>query len=551
MKKSHKNKFSFWKLNFVGLIASLLFFYLSVMPSLLPRPPLYQGLISGVSIAIGYAFGLLISKFYRWIFIKEPSLKIKKDAWRVLFILTPVIIIYLIWQASHWQNEVRQLLGEETLKGLHIITIVAVALLIFWIIILISRLIVYFYKKLALLINQYINRKLSITVSFVIIGLFLYWLLTGLLGGFFVDMANNIYSNKNNTTGEGIIQPTSPYRSGSSQSVIAWNTLGYQGRNFVARGPSQSQLSSLNGQQPKQQIRIYSGLQSAPDARSRAELVVKELERTDAFSRKVIILANATGTGWLEPQAVDSLEYIYNGDSAIVSQQYSYLPSWISFLVDKQKATDAGTELFNAVYGKWSTLPKETRPKLIAYGLSLGSFGGQAAYSGVNDIIRNIDGALFMGTPSNTKLWQNVTNNRDVGSPEWQPIYQKGVSVRFAASNEDITQNQSIWKYPRMLYVQHASDPVVWFNFNLILQKPDWLKEKRGPDVSSKMKWYPFVTFLQVTVDQFFGVNVPNGHGHNYPNTDVNSWLAVTMPIDWNEQKTKNLQNIISTYSNE
>ena len=156
-----------------------------------------------------------------------------------------------------------------------------------------------------------------------------------------------------------------------------------------------------------------------------------------------------------------------------------------------------------------------------------------------------------MGTPSTTQLWRNVTENRDAGSPEWQPTYEQGNAVRFAATNENINSNQSNWKFPRVLYMQHASDPVVWFNFDLIFNKPDWLNEKRGPDVSPTMRWYPFVTFLQVTVDQFFGVNVPNGHGHNYPNTIVSAWGSVIPPTNWNTQQANQLQNIINTYSNE
>jgi uncharacterized membrane protein len=56
------------------------------------------------------------------------------------------------------------------------------------------------------------------------------------------------------------------------------------------------------------------------------------------------------------------------------------------------------------------------------------------------------------------------------------------------------------------------------------------------------------VTFFQVTVDQFFGVSVPNGHGHNYGNTIVNAWGAVAPPADWSAAKTESLQTIIDTY---
>jgi uncharacterized membrane protein len=242
---------------------------------------------------------------------------------------------------------------------------------------------------------------------------------------------------------------------------------------------------------------------------------------------------------------------MYGGDTAIVTQQYSYLPSWISFLVDSDKAREAGRTLYEAVYDEWAQQPELTRPKLLAYGLSLGSFGGQAAYGGVNDIKHSIDGALFLGTPSNTELWGEITANRDAGSPQWKPTYKNGATVRFASNNEDITANQQSWQGTRVLYVQHASDPVVWFSFDLALNKPDWLREPRGDDVSPATRWYPFVTFFQVGIDQFFGVNVPNGHGHNYPNTIVNAWNAIAQPEDWNEQKTAKLQAIIDTYSNE
>ena len=156
-----------------------------------------------------------------------------------------------------------------------------------------------------------------------------------------------------------------------------------------------------------------------------------------------------------------------------------------------------------------------------------------------------------MGTPNDTQLWRTVTDARQQGSPEILPVYQNGRSARFAATNQEITANQSTWQYPRVLYMQHASDPVVWFSFDLLLNKPDWLKEPRGPDVSPQTRWFPFVTFFQVTIDQFFGTTVPNGHGHNYPNTIVNAWAAVTNPPNWSQERQERLQAIIDTYSNE
>lgn len=536
--------------NYLGLVLAGLFFCLSMLPSLLPRPWLYQGLISGLSVAVGYGIGVFISFVVRWLVQREIPSRYKKIAWKVLVIaIIPISLLYL-YLGSVWQNQVRELVAEQPIDGRHMIRIAILTVLVFVIILWFVR----FVRSLTMWIGKQIDkvlpRRLSYALSILAIFLLGYWLLTGVIFQAFVDISNSIYKQKNTTTQAGITKPTESTRSGSDASYIPWNTLGYQGRTFVASGPSQQQLADYTDKPTKQQVRIYAGLDSAKDPKSRAALALKDLERAGGFDRKVLVVATATGTGWLEPQSVDSIEYMYGGDTAIVSQQYSYLPSWISFLVDKQNATNTGRELFDVIYGKWVMMPAETRPKLIAYGLSLGSFGGQSAFSGVNDIKYRTDGALFMGTPSDTSLWLNITNHRDPGSPEWQPTYDNGQTVRFAATNENITNNQQNWQFPRVLYMQHASDPVVWFNFNLITKKPDWLNETRGPDVSPTMRWYPFITFFQVTVDQFFGVTVPNGHGHNYPNTIVNSWGAIVPPGGWNADAASKLQNIIAPYPN-
>jgi uncharacterized membrane protein len=346
-----------------------------------------------------------------------------------------------------------------------------------------------------------------------------------------------------------VMRPSSPNRSGSEASLVAWDAIGHQGQNFVGRGPSKDSLRAFWGEEPQEPIRIYAGLKSAATAEERANLAVDELRRTNAFDREILVLATTTGTGWLEPQAVDSIEYMYNGNTAIVAQQYSYLPSWISFLVDTKKATEAGQALFDAVHAEWSSLPENDRPKLIAYGLSLGSFGGQAAYDRLSTLRSSVDGALFIGTPNDTRLWGDITDQRDEGTPQWKPTYQGGDLVRFASNNQDVLNSATSLEKPRVLYLQHASDSVVWFSFDLLLERPDWLVEDRGEGVSDWTVWFPFVTFSQVAIDQFFGTTVPNGHGHNYADAMVSSWEVITSPTNWDQTKREKLEKIILGYA--
>ena len=256
-----------------------------------------------------------------------------------------------------------------------------------------------------------------------------------------------------------------------------------------------------------------------------------------------------TGTGWIEPQSANPPEYMWGGDTAEVTIQYSTLPSWISTLVDRAKATSAGAALFDAVYAEWSTLPEGDRPLLVAYGLSLGSYACQAAFSDSADIAARTDGAYFAGTPNMTEPWRTIEDTRDAGSPEWQPIYGGGKTIRFASGTSSFSRPDGPWDTPRVAYLQHGSDPVVWWSPNLLLRRPGWLSEPRAPDVSPRTMWFPLVTFLQVTVDQFYGTTVPPGYGHNYGNMSVDTWSQVAPPPDWTAAQTEKLQAQINGYA--
>jgi uncharacterized membrane protein len=115
-------------------------------------------------------------------------------------------------------------------------------------------------------------------------------------------------------------------------------------------------------------------------------------------------------------------------------------------------------------------------------------------------------------------MWEEVTRNRDAGSPEWLPIYQQGQNLRFSARAANLARPVDPWGNPRIVYLQHASDPIAWWNPDLLFRKPDWLSEKRGYDVLGSVDWIPFVTFLQVSADMAVVADVPDGHGHRYVN---------------------------------
>lgn len=108
-----------------------------------------------------------------------------------------------------------------------------------------------------------------------------------------------------------------------------------------------------------------------------------------------------------------------------------------------------------------------------------------------------------------------------------------------------LNENQD-WRKPRVLYLQYASDPIVWWQPSLLWSRPDWLSESPGHDVSRRLKWFPVLTFLQITVDQFFANNILNSHGHNYAPDVVQAWAAVTESSGWSQEGLYALQQRIN-----
>jgi uncharacterized membrane protein len=374
-----------------------------------------------------------------------------------------------------------------------------------------------------------------------------YAVVSGLLFQGFIDLMNHAYSIRDTTTAEGVKKPTTSLRSGGPGSLVPWDTLGYQGRNFIGKGPSVADIEKFTGQPAMAPIRIYAGLASAKGAQAQAALAVKDLERTGAFQRKYLDVVTTTGSGWVDPALVDSFEYLTGGDCATIAIQYSYLPSWISYLVDQSKALAAGRALFDAIYGVWAKLPADHRPKLVIAGESLGSFGGEAAFTGANDMANTTDGILFAGPPNFNTLFRVFSDNRDAGSPEVQPIYQDGQIVRFTNdAAKAIPPEGQPWNGTRVLYLMNPSDPIVWWSPNLIFREPDWIGEPPGKDVLQSMFWMPLITFWQVTADLPFATGVPAGHGHRYSGAYVYGWNAVLRPPGITSQDLTELGTIIA-----
>jgi uncharacterized membrane protein len=533
--------------NFTGVLTGMLFVYLSFGPSLLPRAWFMQAVISAVLFVFGYGIGVFISYIVRQFTFTEPSADAKRKIKTVAVVVFALAYVIASWLGYIWQQNSHQLMNIDTpasysMIGIFALTAVLIAVLI-WIIRITRTFFRWLRRQINRLLPQKIANVLAIAVTvFVIVGIADGFLLQGAY-----SFVSNMFSVKNSTTPQGIERQNVPNVSGSDESLISWDSLGLQGRKFIGNVTTKDELEAFNKTVPQAPIRIYSGLESASDVNERAELAAADLVRAGGFNRDVVVVVTTTGTGWVDEQGVDPIEYMYNGNSAIVSMQYSYLPSWISFLVDQQKAKDAGIALYNAVYKEWVKLPVDQRPKLLSYGESLGSFGSEAAFPAVTSMQALSSGAVWVGPPNSNALWSNIVNHRDANTPMILPVYQDGATVRFAGRSGDLQNPGTPWTYPRAVYLQHASDPIVWWSPSLILNKPDWYNETRGYDVNVATRWFPIVTFWQITADMAFANSVPDGHGHKYGTLPVDAWAQVAAPGDWTPQQTQALKDLLGS----
>jgi uncharacterized membrane protein len=530
-----------------GAWVALVFACLAFTPSLLPRSALLQGVVCGISAAIGYGVGVAGAWTWRAFADRDPRPP-RPGAWRVFAISAAAALVLALGLGQWWQAQLRDLMDAPTPNPLLLVLLPLVAAALFTGLVALSRWLRNLYRWAAGRLRRWMGPRAARALGWVTVVVVTWLVTSGLLLNGLAGAADRSFSVRNTTTAEGVEPTTSALRSGGPGSLVSWDSLGRQGRTIAGTGPTATEIAAFTGAPATEPIRAYAGTLSATDVEERAELAVADLERAGGFDRANLLVATTTGSGWLDSGAIDSFEYLTGGDSAIVAMQYSYLPSWLSYLVDQKKAREAGRELFDAVYDRWSKRPPAHRPRLFVFGLSLGSFGGETAFSGEYDLRNRTAGALFAGPPNFNTLYREFTDDRDAGTPEVEPVYKDGRTVRF--TNDvvaEIPPASVRWEGTRVLYLQHPSDPIVWWGPSLIWDQPDWLGEPRGRDVLDQMFWIPLVTFWQVTADLPLATGVPDGHGHTYTAEFVDGWAELLQPPGWTDAKAERLREIVTT----
>ena len=531
-------------LNGVGIVLGALFFSASLTPTLVPRSYLTQGVLAGACFAIGYAAGI----FWRWLWhyleMPEPPARIRSATNAVVAVASLVVVIAFLWRAAEWQSSIRAAMGMPAVETARPLEVSAIALITFVVLLALARLFRLVTSVLSSRIRRFIPRKVANVIG-VLAAAVLFWSIANNLLVRTAFRALDLSFREYDALLEPERpQPTAPGKTGGTASLLEWDELGRAGREFVASGPTSEQITTFTGRPARDPIRVYVGLRGADTPRARAKLALDELKRQHGFERSILVIITPTGTGWIDPAAMDSVEYLHHGDVASVAIQYSYLNSPLSLLFQPDYGAAAAQALFAEIYGYWTTLPKDKRPRLYLHGLSLGAMNSERSAELFETIGDPIAGALWSGPPFESRIWRSLTANRNQGSPAWLPEFRDGRFVRFMNQNGATVPDDAPWGAMRVVYLQYASDPIVLFSYRDAYQRSAWLTPQRGPDVSPDLQWYPIVTMLQIALDMAVATTTPIGYGHVYaPEHYIDAWVAVTDVRDWSPDALARLKD--------
>nr|WP_314769569.1 alpha/beta-hydrolase family protein [uncultured Actinomyces sp.] len=525
-------------LSFLGVIAALAMYAVSVSPSLMARSWAWHAVASGILVACGYVAGVVVQNVAQLV-IRLTGLTISASEPVELGFRIGIGALFALWwiyaviqsyrrarKAAALVNMPGETFGEYLLGT-------AGAVVVSWMLLRIVGALNGLCWMLIASLDAHMPRLAAIVVSMVILFAIMFFLTSKVILrggiGFFRRKAEQL----NMRTARGIYQPFVPERSASPASSVTWESVGGQGRVFLGRGPSRLDIAQVCGGVAMEPIRVYSGMPTGGSGiEQAAATVVAELHRTGAFDRAVILIAASTGSGWVDEWQVQPLEFLTRGNCATASLQYSYVPSALNWLTGLEPAQEASAALFAAVRAELDLMDEADRPALFVCGESLGAFASQSVFESFEDVLARVDGALWVGTPAFTPMHAALTAARHKGSPEVAPVVHNARRVRFVNEPSDLRtdlygRELGPWGFPRVVYAQHPSDPVVWWTNKLIWTQPDWLRERAGRDVSLNVEFTRFATYIQVLADLPVAGTAPGGHGHTYHEELIPLWRGI------------------------
>lgn len=331
------------------------------------------------------------------------------------------------------------------------------------------------------------------------------------------------------------VAPTSMCVSGGPGSGVTFESLSREGRRFVNMALTREEIEKVMGEPAvADPARVFVGLAVSEEVEDRVDAVMDELIRVGAFDRKVLVFASPTGSGYINYVMAEAVEYLTRGDSAIVTMQYSLLPSFLS--LDRAKlGVEQNRALMHAITGYLRGMDPEKRPRFVLFGESLGAqtmqdiFAHRTTEAFDRDYVHS---SFFLGTPAGTKFAASWHLNPERIDP-------KGEIVEIDNFGEFLDLPDERRGAVRHVLLSHYDDPIPKFGPSLLVRKPWWLgpPAERPRGVPKSTSWRPATTFVLTGVDLTNAMEVIPGkfgrRGHDY-REDIPHFISAIydLPVD-------------------
>jgi uncharacterized membrane protein len=173
----------------------------------------------------------------------------------MFFVLGAVLLVACYLLGRRWQLQIRELMDAPTEPFYSQLLLPIVAVLIFAGLVEIGRLLRKLYRWLARLLDRWMGQRAARAIGWVAVTGLTVLLITGVLFDGLMRFVDSSFSLLDKDTTPGIVQPTTTLRSGGPESLVAWNTLGTQGRDYIGSGPTQQQKAESWGAPATESVR--------------------------------------------------------------------------------------------------------------------------------------------------------------------------------------------------------------------------------------------------------------------------------------------------------
>ncbi len=196
--------------SFIGLVSATLFFAASLTPSLLPRPYLVQGILSGFALAVGYAVGVL--GLWTWLYLElpKPSAKLDLFAKIATTVGTAGVSLAFLRCTKLWQNSIRDRMGMPEVETAYPLRVALIALFTAVGLVLLTRGIVVAWKLTNRQVNRLLPRRVSYVMSTIFVATLAILIANKVLVRLTLDAADEFFLQLDQLVDEGIEQPKEP-----------------------------------------------------------------------------------------------------------------------------------------------------------------------------------------------------------------------------------------------------------------------------------------------------------------------------------------------------